>query len=114
MLLALAAENCTETDPDDAVRSMAAKLELADALGMLPDELSGGMAHRAALGRTLLYGGNVLILDEPFRGLDEELRGRIIDEISTELGPAGGARTVILITHDEDLAEELADRVIRI
>ena len=74
----------------------------------MPDELSGGMAHRAALGRALLYGGNVLILDEPFRGLDEELRGRIIEEISTDLRPADGARTVILITHDEDLAEELA------
>ena len=114
MMLALAAVNGTELDAEKAVSSMAEKLEISAALNMMPDELSGGMAHRAALGRTLLFGGNVLILDEPFRGLDEDLRGRIIDDISDCLRPIDQPKTVLLITHDEDLAGKLADRVVRI
>jgi ABC-type multidrug transport system ATPase subunit len=61
-----------------------------------------------------MYGGNVLILDEPFRGLDEELTDRITERIAGELKPSDHDRTVILITHDENLAENLADNVIRI
>ena len=114
MLLALLAGNCTGQAAEAAVAATAEKLEIADALLMMPSELSGGMAHRAAMGRTLLFGGEVLILDEPFRGLDEELRGRIIEDISDELRPTDRPKTVILITHDEDLAEKLADRVVRL
>ena len=114
MLLACLSGNAAGADPDEAVKEMAAKLEIEDALEMMPYELSGGMAHRVALGRTLMYGGNVLILDEPFRGLDEELTDRITERIAGELKPSDHDRTVILITHDENLAENLADNVIRI
>jgi len=114
MLLACLAGNAAGSDPDAAVKEMASKLEIEDALEMMPHELSGGMAHRVALGRTLLYGGGILILDEPFRGLDDELTDRIIKRIGSELKPLDHGRTVILITHDEELAERLADRVIRL
>ncbi len=114
MLLSVITENHTGKDPVKASEEMAGILEIKDALGMMPSELSGGMAHRAALGRTLLYGGSVLILDEPFRGLDEELRDRIIEKIMPYLKPEDMPKTVILITHDEDLAEDMADRIIRL
>jgi NitT/TauT family transport system permease protein len=114
MLLSVIAKNPTGKDPLEAVEEIAEKLEISDTLGMMPQELSGGMAHRAALGRTLLFGGNVLILDEPFRGLDEELKERIIRDIASEIRPEDSPKTVILITHDEELAERLADKVIRI
>ena len=121
MLLALVGSNLHE-NPMEALVEMAEKLEIRDALQMMPDELSGGMAHRVALGRTLLYGGNVLILDEPFRGLDQDTRDRLIERLYGELkrDPSGEEegsflfRTVILITHDEDLAERLFDREIRL
>ena len=114
MLLACLAGNAAGFDSETAVKEMASKLEIEDALEMMPHELSGGMAHRVALGRTLLYGGGILILDEPFRGLDDELTDRIIERIGNELKPSDHGRTVILITHDEELAERLADRVIRL
>lgn len=114
MLLACASSNCTGKDPEEAVKEMAQKLEIEEALQMMPEELSGGMAHRVALGRTLLYGGNILILDEPFRGLDEELKDRILTKISGDLRPENFLRTVILITHDEDLAGRMADRIVRL
>ncbi len=114
MMLSMVSGNGSGEAIDDAVDLMAEKLEISEALNMMPDELSGGMAHRVALGRTLLYGGNVLILDEPFRGLDEELRERIIEDIMPELRPVDKQRTVILITHDEELADRMADRKIKI
>lgn len=114
MMLAFAAGNPSGKDPETAVKEMANKLEISEALGMMPHELSGGMAHRAALGRTLLYSGNVLILDEPFRGLDEDLKDRIIEVLKEDLKPARSSRTVILITHDEELADSMADCKIRI
>ena len=121
MLLASVGSNLHENPMEDLLE-MAEKLEIRDALQMMPDELSGGMAHRVALGRTLLYGGNVLILDEPFRGLDQDTKDRLIERLRGELkrDPAGDEegsflfRTVILITHDEDLAERLFDREVRI
>ena len=114
MLLSCVSCNAAGKAPEDAVEEMAEKLEIEDALSLMPHELSGGMAHRAALGRTLLYGGNTVILDEPFRGLDEDLRERITGRIMNDLKPSDHERTVILITHDEELAERLADRVVRL
>lgn len=121
MLLASVGSNLHENPMEDLLE-MAEKLEIRDALSLMPDELSGGMAHRVALGRTLLYGGNVLILDEPFRGLDQDTRDRLMERLYGELkrDPSGDEegsflfRTVILITHDEDLAERLFDREIRL
>jgi len=61
------------------------------------------MRHRAALGRTFLARANVMILDEPFRGLDAPLRSRIIDRLwqkETE------TKTVIVITHEPGIFRE--------
>ena len=113
MLLARLAGDSAGYDPENSVKEMAEKLEIEDALDMMPHELSGGMAHRAALGRTLIYGGKILILDEPFRGLNDELTDRIVERIMGELKPEEG-RTVLLITHDEELAGRLADRTVRL
>lgn len=88
---------------DDPVIKMAEALEISDSLWKLPRQLSGGMRHRAALGRTFLARANVMILDEPFRGLDAPLRSRIIDRLwqkETE------SKTVIVITHEPGIFRE--------
>ena len=114
MLLAYIDEGTS--DPAGSVREMAEKLEIDDSLSKKPDELSGGMAHRAALGRALLGSGRLLILDEPMRGLDQELVERLIQRIDDPLrhDPYGNGRTVVLITHDEELAKRIADREVRL
>ena len=95
----------------EGVKRMAEVLEISDALWKLPEELSGGMRHRAALGRTFLADASLVLLDEPFRGLDIELKNRIIDRIWKK---ATNHKTVIMVTHSQEDAKELGDRVIEL
>lgn len=71
----------------------------------LPAQLSGGMKRRVAIARTLAYGGNLFLLDEPFRALDPESREQMISLLKNRTGDA----LKILVTHDLQEAEMLAD-----
>ena len=75
----------------------------------LPTQLSGGQQQRIAVARALAHRPQVLLMDEPFGALDakirEELR-RTIRQIQRELG-----MTTILVTHDQEEAFALADRI---
>lgn len=109
--MALARINDAACDLDTEIRSMAEALELSEALDKMPTELSGGMKHRAALGRTFLAESKLMILDEPFRGLDKELKERIAARL---WGKVVQGKTVLLISHNEEDCEKLAKEVIRI
>jgi ABC-type nitrate/sulfonate/bicarbonate transport system ATPase subunit len=74
-----------------------------------PDELSGGMRQRVAFLRTLMAGKPVLLLDEPFGGLDAISRGEMQEWLAGAL--AAEPRTVVLVTHDVEEALYLSDRV---
>ncbi|MBE7210318.1 MAG: ABC transporter ATP-binding protein [Gluconacetobacter diazotrophicus] len=83
---------------------------LADAGSLLPKQLSGGMAQRAALARGLAARPDVLLLDEPFSALDPENRARLgehLRELQARLGT-----TMVLVTHDVAEAGRLGDRVL--
>jgi NitT/TauT family transport system ATP-binding protein len=75
-----------------------------------PRELSGGMRQRVAFLRTLLAGKPVLLLDEPFAGLDAITRGEMQEWLAGAL--ADGRSTTVLVTHDVEEALYLSDRVV--
>lgn len=77
------------------------RLGLEEAGDKYPRELSGGMQQRTALARALAVDGDLLVLDEPFKALDEELRRKVIEEV----GKTRAA--ILLVTHDETEARML-------
>lgn len=96
-----------ETMPE--ALSMLERVELSDAMGKYPSELSGGMQQRVSIARALAFRPDLLVLDEPFRGLDDELRGRIVSLLNTSLQSA----SLLLVTHSEEEAKTLGCRVLR-
>ncbi|MCB0086683.1 MAG: ABC transporter ATP-binding protein [Caldilineaceae bacterium] len=75
----------------------------------MPHELSGGQQQRVALARALAPKPRVLLLDEPFSGLDEGLRDQLRGDVLQILRQSGA--TVILVTHNQEEALFLGDRV---
>lgn len=74
-----------------------------------PHELSGGQQQRVALARAMAPKPNLLLLDEPFSGLDTELRSRLASEVRTILKSDGICS--LLVTHDQREAFDFADRI---
>lgn len=62
-----------------------------------PASLSGGMKRRAALARALAYGGDILLMDEPFRALDADTHAGMLALVRE----AAKDRLLLLVTHDE-------------
>ena len=84
------------SSPGEA-ESILADMELADSMDKLPKELSGGMQRRTAIARALAFGGKPLLLDEPFKGLDPDMRERIAGKVLERAKDSA----ILLITHDE-------------
>ncbi len=94
---------------DEAVaRERAASLGLSGLDGHHPYDLSGGQRQLLALAKLLLIGPELLLLDEPTKGLDLVSR-RIIARALRDHAKSGG--TVIMATHDLDFAEQVADDI---
>lgn len=101
-----ALENIAAVTSSETAMLWLERMELGDAAGKKPAELSGGMCRRVALARALAFGGDVLLLDEPFKGLDKELKKHIIPYIKEFSENA----LVIFVTHDDQEAA-IADAV---
>lgn len=102
--LAIVLQGLTPDEVNEKVTSIIAGLHLTDAMYKLPQELSGGMQHRVAIGRALIYPSRLLLVDEPFRGLDEELKLEIIHGIWKEKTKD---KTIIVATHNAGDEKEL-------
>lgn len=93
---------------ENLARERAAQLGLDGLETRHPYDLSGGQRQLLALAKLLLIGPELLLLDEPTKGLDLESR-RIIARALRDHAKAGG--TVIMATHDLDYAEQVADDI---
>ena len=98
-----------KTTRKNAIYDMAKLLEISDVLKRLPTEISGGQAQRVQMARAFLYPSEVMLLDEPFKGLDVSLKTRLIKKFLELWGRDG--RTVVLVTHDVYDALLMGDKV---
>jgi len=91
------------------VRELLVKAGLGDVMGKLPAQLSGGMQQRAAIVRAFGLRPDLLVMDEPFSGLDEFTRESLQDQL---LDLWRGLRTTVLfVTHSVSEAVRLSDAV---
>ena len=77
------------------------ELGLGDQLRQPAEELSGGQRRRVAIARAVCFSGGLLLLDEPFKGLDEANRRAAMDAVRA----VSDDKTVLLVTHDAAEAE---------
>ena len=77
-------------------------------MNQYPQAMSGGMQRRVALARAMAFRGDVLLLDEPFKGLDEALRARIASRIR------GVFPLTVLSVHDQEEAALLGAAIIHL
>lgn len=92
----------------EAVERRLKQLGLDEEANSYPDQLSGGMKRRVALARALCYEGDILILDEPLKGLSPEHRRELWPLLRAE----GKNKLVLWVCHDEEEACTAGDRVI--
>ena len=96
--------------PADRAAYYLRALGLGDVLHSLPGELSGGMKRRVALARALAHNFDMLVLDEPFTGLDEAAKRNAIELVSRE----AEGKMLLLATHDLQEAESLGAEIIEL
>ncbi len=89
-------------------RRLLARLLEPEALERPVRELSGGMRRRVAIARALAAGSEVILMDEPFTGLDEETRLRVTEIIRDTLD----GRALLLVTHQAEDAGHLGARLV--
>lgn len=84
------------------------QLGLAEAAGKYPRELSGGMQQRVALARAMAMEGDLLILDEPFKAMDEALRSQVMAQV------AKTDAAILLVTHEKEEAAALGCEIMHL
>ncbi|NBB79257.1 MAG: ATP-binding cassette domain-containing protein [Verrucomicrobia bacterium] len=94
---------------DERVSAMLDQLELGDAAGSYPGELSGGMKKRVALGRALITDPQVVLFDEPTTGLDPERKFSVFEMIADYRARFGF--TALVVSHDIPEVFEISDYV---
>ena len=99
----------TASPSADELSSLTSVLGLETLLPVMPARLSGGQAHRVALGRLLLARCDILLLDEPYTGLDASLRRTLTDLVSSLV--AERSIPAILVTHELSDAQAFADHL---
>ena len=92
-----------DSNADTIAREHLTLVGLSDSVDKYPSELSGGMQQRVSLARALAYGGDLLLLDEPFSAVDSDTKTHLLQVVKSYAKD----HAVILVTHDPSEAEEL-------
>lgn len=99
----------SKSENSKRVSSLLERVQLSDFAKVFPHELSGGEQQRVALTRAMAPNPRVMLMDEPFSGLDNRLRDGIRDETLEILKEEDTA--VLLVTHEPGEAMRMADEI---
>jgi len=92
-------------------RELLVQAGLGDSINKKAVELSGGMKRRVCVCRALIAEYDLLILDEPFKGLDVNIKPAIMNMVKEQISPN---KCIICITHDPNEAEFLGGKLINL
>ena len=93
-------------DEDIVVRKVMRQFQISELVSRYPKQLSGGQRQRVALARLMAYEPDVLLLDEPFSALDEDLKEDLLQELKSELQIS---KPVIFVSHNKEEVNYLCD-----
>lgn len=108
--LALTLSGVSKAERRKRAAEALAKVGLADQLYKRPNQMSGGQMQRVAIARALVNDPDILLADEPTGALDSETSVQIM-ELIKEIAKD---RLVIMVTHNPDLANDYATRIVRL
>jgi ABC-type nitrate/sulfonate/bicarbonate transport system ATPase subunit len=112
-LLFKAVSKNTKIKPEehkDAVMNMAVQFDIIDHLKKWPVMLSGGQKQRVAIAEQLLLGGNFLLLDEPFSGLDVIVIDKVINTL-LKITTTDELKTLVIVSHDLSNTIAISDTI---
>ena len=93
-------------DVDIVVQKVMQQFRVFELASRYPKQLSGGQRQRVALARLMAYEPDVLLLDEPFSALDEDLKEDLLQKLKSELQIS---KPVIFVSHNKEEVNELCD-----
>lgn len=93
-------------DVDIVVRKVMKQFQISELASRYTKQLSGGQRQRVALARLMAYEPDVLLLDEPFNALDEDLKEDLLRELKSELQIS---KPVVFVSHNKEEVNELCD-----
>lgn len=100
-------DDMLEVGSSDDIERMAAEFDMEELICKHPYDISGGEQQRAALMKVLLKSPDIVLMDEPTKGMDKMSKrkfGKILEKLKTE------GITVVMVTHDLEFAAEYSDR----
>ena len=100
----------SQKDREDLIKMYVEKFNIGDRLDNYPLQLSGGQRQRAAIIQQLLCGGDFLLFDEPFSGLDVKMIRKTLPVLKS-VSMENEERTLIVVSHDIATACSIADHV---
>ena len=93
-------------DVDIVAQKVMKQFQISELASRYTKQLSGGQKQRVALARLMAYEPDVLLLDEPFSALDEDLKEDLLRELKSELQIS---KPVIFVSHNKEEVNELCD-----
>lgn len=95
---------------DEIIEKVLQELNIYECLDKYPNELSGGQRTRVSIARAYLYGSKLMLLDEPFKDLDVQLKHQLLQSLLNL--QKENKTTILYVTHNIDEALLVADRII--